>query len=52
MQNQEKVLVSLLGPFPQELCLLRGDASTVTPASGLESLDSKSEEENSFILRA
>ena len=52
MQNQGKVSVSFLGPSQQELCLFRGEANSVTSASGPESLNSRFGEENSLILRA
>ena len=41
MQDQEKAWVSLLRLSQKELCLFRGETSSVTSASGLQSLDSR-----------
>ena len=40
-RTQGKVWVSLLRLSQKELCLIRGETSSVTSASGLQSLDSR-----------
>ena len=41
VQDQEKVWVSLPRLSQKELCLFRGETSSVTSANGLQSVDSR-----------